>query len=40
VPVFFLIRLYANAEIGVPREELPLPVIPAKAGILTRIWSS
>ena len=22
VPVFFLIRLYANAEIGVPREEL------------------
>ena len=28
VPVFFLIRLYANAEIGVPREELPFLVIP------------
>ena len=56
VPVFFLTRLCANAEIGVPREELhvsdvasvpavvsalsvippPPPVIPAKAGILTR----
>jgi hypothetical protein len=37
VPVFFMIRLCANAEIGVPREELPPPVIPAKAGILIRI---
>ena len=38
VPVFVLTRLCANAEIGVPREELPLPVIPAKAGILIRVW--
>ena len=52
-------RLCANAEIGVPREELhvsdaasvpavvsalsvipaPPPVIPAKAGILIRVWT-
>ena len=58
VPVFFMVRLYANAEIGVPREELHVsgaasvpavisllpvipaspPVIPAKAGILIRVW--
>ena len=68
VPVFFMTRLCANAEIGVPREELPFsgttpapllyalpsshfpsfllprhscsPVIPAKAGILIRMWTS
>ena len=52
VSVFFMARLCANAEIGVPREDLPFlvipafprhsclsPVIPAKAGILTRTWT-
>ena len=34
VPVFFLIRLYANAEIGVPRGELPPPVLPAPLPVL------
>jgi hypothetical protein len=29
VPVFFMIRLCANAEIGVPRGELPFSVLPA-----------
>ena len=58
MPVFFLTRLCANAEIGVPNKELhvsdaasvpavvsalsvipaPPPVIPAKAGILIRVW--
>ena len=57
--VFIMTRLCANAEIGVPREELhvsdvasvpavvsalsvippPPPVIPAKAGILIRLWT-
>ncbi len=34
VPVFFMVRLYANAEIGVPRGELPSSVIPAPPPVI------
>jgi len=36
VPVFFMIRLCANAEIGVPREELPcFGTTPVRTSIFT-----